>query len=417
MSSDRAFVPLEAWIYHSPDVQLLGKSIDIGLLMEALVYYDQVYFGITSDEQFAQLVLWFRSQGAAEELIALLGDEVLIPYYYAFVTLAGSKDNIWGIINIQDEEQGRVPVFERRVLRSGKLEASTRKASLRERVIDAALRHHVEVKADGFGSGLRNAEADYQTPGRAALLIQVLVDRLHRELGFLTPPRIDVRITEESNRRRIDWGFDFGLFERKLGKKLAVHPGVPLAAAAFGTKTLWTASELRSDLYMGSPAAKYLELKLGEGGSVARTKSIVDALVVEVAFPSIRQLVNEGKIGLHEVMVLRGKAGRFRQWLRKESELDRNALIAYHEEIAKEAGWRAVARRVVSAASIVGGAAVGSALAGPIGAVGGAMAGEATKFVLDLASKLDEGWRPRVFGDWASARVASWIAEREDVSG
>ena len=413
MASDSVLVPLEPWVYHSPDVHQQGKKIDIGLLAEALLYYERVYFAISSDEQFAQLVLWFRSQGAAEELIALLRDGILVPYYYAFATLPGTKNNIWSILNVQDEEQANTACFEKRILRSGRFEASTRKASLRERIITEALAHHVEVKASDFGDGLANARADYQDPDRASLLVQVLVDEFYSQLGLIKAPQVRVRAVEHDGLHRIDWGIDFRIFERKLGPALTVHPGTPLAAAAFGTKTIWSAGTLRSDLYVGAPIGDYLQYKLAEGGRAAKTKLIVDSLVAEVAFPNIRELVNQGRIGFREVSELRSRASRFRKWLRTETDLDRSALIAYHEEIAREAGWKNIGRRILSASGLIAGAAVGAVLGGPLGAAGGAITGEGVRFVADLASTFDHGWRPVVFGNWARARVERALAENQ----
>lgn len=412
MASTSVFAPLEPWIYHGPDVKRGGGTIDVGLLMEALIFYDRVYFGITSDRQFEALVLWFRSQGMVEELIALMSDGVLVPYYYAFVTLAGVVEGNWIVMNIQEQRQADGPAFEAAVLRSGTLEATTRKHSLRERIIDAALAHHVEVKADDFGSALRNAEADYSTADRASLLVQVLVDELYRDLGLVKPPQIAAQIERKDDVRLIRWGIDLGIFERSLGKTLAVAPGTPLAGAAFGTKALWTARQLGADLYVSAPMSDYLEYKIAEGSRETKSKLIVDSLVAEVAFPSVRKLANTNQIGFREVAELRTHSRRFRDWLRTESSLDRSAIVAYQEEIARASGWAKGLRRALSLSGVVAGAASGAALAGPLGAVGGAVAGEALKYVIDLAATFDDGWRPRVFGDWARARIDRALGER-----
>lgn len=79
MSADEAFVPLEAWLYHSPDIAKASRKADIGLLAEALVFYGHVYFAFTSEEELSKVILWFKSQGASADLIDLLRDRVLIP--------------------------------------------------------------------------------------------------------------------------------------------------------------------------------------------------------------------------------------------------------------------------------------------------------------------------------------------------
>lgn len=159
MANNEAFVQLEPWFYQSPRLLKAGRKIDIGLLAEALVYYDTVYFGHTSDEQFARVAAWFKGQGAIENLIALLNDRVLVPYYYAFVTLPGYKDNVWFVYNIQDEESGRQPVFNTRVANSPRLRGLIKKNSVIVRLEEAAMAHHIEVKAEEFSTGLANARA------------------------------------------------------------------------------------------------------------------------------------------------------------------------------------------------------------------------------------------------------------------
>lgn len=179
MSSEETIVHVEPWVFHSPDQALEGRKVDVGLVAEALIFYERVYFAFTTDEQFVRLAEWFQSQGGTNELINLLSDGTLVPYYYAFSTLPGQKNNIWGVLNLQDEEAGKEPVFERRVLQSGRLAALIRKASRFEALTKAALSHHVEVKALEFGGALTNAEADYSNPDRAALLMQTIYDELY----------------------------------------------------------------------------------------------------------------------------------------------------------------------------------------------------------------------------------------------
>lgn len=372
MPSSDAFVQLEPWFYQSPRLLQSGKKVDIGLLAESLIYYDTVYFGLTSDEQFAAIATWFKSQGLIEDFIALLADRTLVPFYYAFYTLPGQKDNIWFVYNVQDTDAATTPVFNARVLNSGRLQGLIKKGSVLARVEDAAMAHHIEVKADEFGAGLANARADYADEQRSAFLLQIVVDELYRDLGFLRPPDIEARIVDQPNGiQTITYNFDFTLFQNRLGSALTFHPGTPLAGAAYGSKTLWSAARLGSDLYTASPLTMYARYKLAEGSKVARAKAIVEELVAEVAFPDIRDLVNRGQVGVDAVLLLRRKAAKFREWLRSESAFDRNATIAYLGELAIEAGWTRNAKKVLSAIGIFGGAALGAQLAGPLGAIGG----------------------------------------------
>ena len=57
MSSHRlALVPLEAWAFSSVDVKAGGRDVDIGLLAEALIYYDSVMMSVSSQAQLATII-------------------------------------------------------------------------------------------------------------------------------------------------------------------------------------------------------------------------------------------------------------------------------------------------------------------------------------------------------------------------
>ena len=100
-------------------------------------------------------------------------------------------------------------------------------------------------------------------------------------------------------------------------------------------------------------------------------------------------------------LYLRKKAKKFRTWLQEESDRDRDAIIAYHNEVAKESGFTNVSRKALNLFGVLGGAAIGASVGGPVGAVVGSGAG----YVLDIASKLGADWKPVVFGNWYRDRI------------
>jgi hypothetical protein len=110
------FVPLESWCYHSPELRANNKLIDIGLLAETFIYYDQVIVNVGTQPQFAQLLDWFTQQGRFHDFIGLVNDGVLKIYEYSFVSVAVQKDGIYILINIQDENQAKPNTFEQRYL-------------------------------------------------------------------------------------------------------------------------------------------------------------------------------------------------------------------------------------------------------------------------------------------------------------
>jgi hypothetical protein len=242
MANSDSFVQLEPWFYQSPRLLKTGRKIDMGLLAEAMIYYESVYFGHTTDEQFARVAAWFKGYGAIGDFVSLMNDRVLIPYFYAFYTLPAEKNNIWSVYNIQDEEAAAKPVFNSRILHSHRLAGLIKKRTTIRDVETAAMVHHVEVKAETFGPGLANAKSDYEDEQRCAFLLQIVVDDLYRDLGLIKPPVIEAKIVRHDHGlQTIAWNFDFGLFRKKLGPDLSFHRGTPLAGAAYGAKMLWSA--------------------------------------------------------------------------------------------------------------------------------------------------------------------------------
>ncbi|HWP93383.1 MAG TPA: hypothetical protein VNN20_14410 [Thermodesulfobacteriota bacterium] len=72
-----ALVPLESWCYNSPELRASGKSIDVGLLVEALIYYDRVIVNVGNQPQFAELLNWFIAQKKYNDFLALVNDGVI----------------------------------------------------------------------------------------------------------------------------------------------------------------------------------------------------------------------------------------------------------------------------------------------------------------------------------------------------
>lgn len=81
----RVLVPSEVWEYNSPG--LIGRRLaDLGLVGEALIYYDQVFVNPGTERQLDELVRWFVAAGRFNDLLALLEDGSLHIIHYSFVT-------------------------------------------------------------------------------------------------------------------------------------------------------------------------------------------------------------------------------------------------------------------------------------------------------------------------------------------
>jgi hypothetical protein len=414
-----ALVPVESWTYMSPQLRHSGKAIDFGLLCEALIYYDRVLVVSPNRWEFSQFIAWFVEQGRYGDLIALLKNNVINVYYYSFFSAAVEKDGGFSIWNLEEKRAAAEPTFEADCLSPYNLRQVLPHAGQRSKLYRAIRGRVIEAKSEDFGPAIENARRDYHDPERCALLIQALFDEVYPILGLKEPPTVSAKVIEDAGKVHIGWNVDFERVNQALGADLGFTPGYPLSAAARCNRLLWSAAKLGCDLYLGSPMSLLVGDKLYESGQrLARPQEFVEQLEAEVEFPNVRELVNSQQIGLAEVLELRRKGGRFRRWLQDESERDRNAIIAYHNEAAKESGWIKAGRRGLKLFGVLGGAAanvvVKQYVPGAEGVLAAAAAGAGIKYVTDLASKINENWRPVVFGNWASSRIKKWLSKQRD---
>jgi len=118
---------------------------------------------------------------------------------------------------------------------------------------------------------------------------------------------------------------------------------------------------------------------------------------------------------LADVMKIRNKSQKFRSWLQQENGRDRNAIIAYHNEITKELGLMKGARKALQLFGVIGGGAVGSligsTMTGPAGGAIGSAVGGSLGYLADVSSKVGSEWKPVVFGDWMRERIEKVVKE------
>jgi hypothetical protein len=232
-----------------------------------------------------------------------------------------------------------------------------------------------------------------------------------------TPPSITAKIENLPNRNLITYNINFGELSRLLGRDLNFHQGTPLTAIAHCNRLIWSASQEKCDLYLGNPMASLVGDKLYESHlRNTKTKETIGEVNQEVEFPNIRMLVNEGKLNLKEILTIRKEAKRFRNWLQTEKERDRNSIIAYHNEVAKELGILKFGRKSLRLFGILGipmaEAYVTQNYPGVEPAIVAAGASTGLAFILDVASRIGEDWKPVVFGNWVSARIQKLLNEK-----
>jgi hypothetical protein len=418
LNHSKVLVPLESWSYNSPELRYAGKSIDVGLMAEALIYYDQILLNITNQPQLAEFINWFIAQKKYGDLISLFQDETIKLYDYSFATAAflDAASNSYMIMNMQDPVQEQPNTFEQRFLYHKSLNGFFKNSSERKKLYKALRGKVVEVKAKDFGPSIENARLDYHNPRRNVLLIQALVDEVYPSLVLGTPPTITATIETRPGANRTTYNIDFENLRQLLGPSLNFHGGTPLTGIAHCNRLIWSAAQEKCDLYLGNPMANLVGDKLYE--SHLRSTKIMETLGQlhqEVEFPDIRKLVNEGKLDLSDILRIRKKAKRFRDWLQSERGRDRNAIIAYHNEVAKELGIVKFGRKSLRLFGILGipmtEVYVAQNYPGVEPAIIAAGASAGLAFVLDVASKIGEDWKPVVFGNWIRDRIEKVLKE------
>ena len=314
----KALVALESWSYNSPEIRRAGKSVDVGLMAEALIYYDQVLINVATQPQLAEFINWFVAQNRYSDLLSLFNDDTIKLYDYGFRTAAflDASNNTYIIMNEQDPLSAQSNTFEQRFLYHRSLDSCFRNSRERKKLYRALRGKVVEAKAKDFGPSIDNARSDHLDPRRSALLVQALIDEIYPYLGLKTSPTITTTIESLENGNRTTYNISFDEISKRLRQQLNFHGGTPLTGIAHCNRLLWSASLERCDLYLGNPMANLVGDKLFESHlRNVKLKETIDELNQEVEFPDIRKLVNDGKIGLKEILEIRKKAKNFRVWL------------------------------------------------------------------------------------------------------
>jgi hypothetical protein len=411
----KVLVPLESWCYNSPEIRYSGKSIDIGLMAEALIYYDQILLNITNQPQLAEFINWFVAQKKYGDLISLFQDETIKLYDYSFATAAflDAASNSYTIMNIQATIQEQPNTFEQRFLYHQSLNGCFKNSTERKKLYKALRGKVIEIKANDFGASIENARQDYLDPRRNALLSQAVIDEMYPSLGLGTPPTIIVNIETLPGANRTTYNIDFEYLKQMLGPNLNFHAGTPLTGIAHCNRLIWSAAQEKCDLYLGNPMGGLVGDKLFESHlKNTKVKETISELNEEVEFPNIRKLVNDGKIGLKEILEIRKKAKNFRVWLQAESDRDRNAIIAYHNETAKQLGISTLGRKSLRMFGILGLTLAETYLTYTYTDLPTALVtGAASTFLIDVASKMSEDWKPVVFGNWVRDRIEKVLKE------
>jgi hypothetical protein len=417
MSKNRsALVPLETWAYSAPELISRGRTIDIGLFAESLIYYDTVIINPTNQPQLAEFINWFIQQGALNEFYALMETGVINVCEHSFLSTAILREGEYSLWNVQDQIQAKDNSFTRRFLYHKSIEDLFPKSRHRKRLYGAFCENVIELKSDSFCPAIENAREDFKNPRRNTIVIQAFIDELYRVKNLGRPPEVKCSVTNspDGTKHQLHYNIDFNELNNLCGEKINFDNSTPLTASAHCNKFIWSASLLECDLFLPRPMSVLVGDKLYESKEkIAKSGGVIEELKEKVEFPDIRHLVNSGQINFADVIKIRNKSQKFRSWLQQENGRDRDAIIAYHNEVAKELGLLKGARKALQLFGIIGGGATGSAIgatmAGPSGgAIGGAV-GSSLGYLADVSSKVGSEWKPVIFGDWMRDRIEKAI--------
>jgi hypothetical protein len=75
-----AFLPVASGYFQSPELFARGRTVDTGLLAEALIFFDRVLVQVDNPHQFADLVSWLTQQGLKRaDLLRLIREDIQDP--------------------------------------------------------------------------------------------------------------------------------------------------------------------------------------------------------------------------------------------------------------------------------------------------------------------------------------------------
>jgi hypothetical protein len=426
----KAIVPMETWWYSSPELHEQNINIDMGLFAEALVYYDQLYVKAGNAHQFASFIEWFIKRDQHAILFRLINEGVIHFYHYAFsinplVHPGGST-----LYHINDPGMKEPNSFQRRIIESPEVVAAFSNPTLHAKFCKALEGKIVEEKVEDFEHTIDNANADFTNQRRNRLLLQSLLDEMYIIKGLGEAPSVQSKVIHLPNGEVvINWGLDLdgiakafgirGVEDRAPGGQ--VLASMSLTCAGIANDLLLSATRHNADLYLPSPLSIVTGDKLYEASleSTAKTQVVIDELQDQVEFPDLRREINENNVGIEDVIRVRNKGERFRKWLQDEAERDRGAIIAYHHEVAKEAGFTRGARKILRLFGVLGGPTSGAVIGAlltpnPVhGAAAGALIGESVKYLCEIGANIGTGWTPVVFGKWYKERISKINEARE----
>ena len=437
-SHTTAFLSITAWSYSSPEQRERGNSIEIGLFAESLLYYDNVVIEIIESNHFDEFVMWFVRQDQLATLLEMLSDGTISfqGYNYLLTPFHGAKDNIPipGVTRLGTaDEHGNARCVPLAYAFCEEFSNKYNYEYFLNRFRSLIHDRFTVCEPSEFESGLIDARNDFSDPRRKSLIVQAFIDKLYEMRSLGRPPEVKVETGQATSHGLIDIGLIGPLkqttvninlkgLQESCGPALKFDFSIALLAQASCNRAIDSARRLGTDLFLGEPMSVLVGDKLYEAARSIRLEKNLQELKERVAFPDVRDLVNRGHIKLEHILIWRKKAERFREWLQTESERDRDAIFAYHNEIGRDIGFGRGAKWLLKLFGILSAPAVGGIVGAAVDHVQGRPPGQNTYLGLTagalVSSKVEKltdppPWKPVVFGDWLRGRIENLLDERE----
>lgn len=426
-----ALVPIGTGPYFSPDLFDQRRILDIGLLAEALLYYESVAIDVTAEAQVEGLLKWFDEQAKIPDLIALCRDGTLTFTGYNFSVMPfstrvrGVPMDVVTLALTGCKQGGDAACYPLEYIMGGGPSQIISNSQYVSELQAAVASHFLVHDATDYRTVSENAMHNSRITQRYSLVVQAFVDEISnlRQLPYqleVSPtfgPAIQgwVNIGLPGEVRLINLDQVVQEITPHLGNNITFDRQTVLCAECDCGRIIKSAILMNGDLYLGSPISSLAGDKLYESAKYVGVEKIIDQLKAEVAFPDVRARVNSGDLTFSDVLRWRKHSIKFRAWLQDESERDRNAIIAYHNEFGPTSRVEKVGRKSLQLFGIVAGAVASQALMKSLDAsfgnadqlaigLGGAAGGAMLEYLFEIGTGLPR-WKPVVFGKWLSDRI------------
>ena len=420
----RCFVPIECWPFASPDLFFEGKKTDIGLLAEALVLFENVTLNIQTPASLADLLESFRSQfGDLSFLFELFQDRVIVIHFFDFMSAPIEKNGVYSYWNIQDElaQRSHLNSFQHKILYAREINDAVPKARHREKLYNLVSDFAIIDESEKYGPAIEAARASINKPQDLEALLNSFLDELPSEKRKFFPPTIKVSARDLGEGKiQHQFNIDFTEINRIMpGKGFGMH--LPGAGLIHSHRIVYASRLHNYDVYLPNPiSVSVIGLMTGLTYENKRFKQTVTDLREEDNFPDIRGAFNRGDLTWKDIIEIRKKAERFRQWFLVDGGNPKVAARTYGEEFKSSTGIQKYRDKAFAIASVIGtamGAAAEQAITGGV-SIAGPVLGSLVSNTVPLAKDLfnaseEEGWQPRFFGNWLKLQIEAIKREKE----